>query len=679
MTADVASLRSDLRRGLRLSIPFAAIHCLHRNLQMSRPDPLRIDTVPVMTTLLILPARVRSVNFYPPSSKIDRQTLIEWVIKRLRGSKHSARMIVGSPAQSFQDEECDEIITALGAIPFHSHRLGDLNFIREAAEFTGSDHITVANLETAFGPLSLIDRTYREHLNAENDYTTLLNAPENVGPTIYSARILDTLLESSGRTLPTDPSILLRLLSAKYRAEGREGEISSMSTSCDFSAMYSYEDGSLPRTVSLRSYTEVLIGIETIISVCSDSYEPSTCQLLQEWKRIELRRYNQSVLKRKRSEISRTSIHQRCHNIRSSGDLKVLLATSAAAFGGPHAALTSALKVMETSEMSVSALIGYSGHFSKLLTSYGIQCTCVEASFAGISMDAFDAVLSTLRRIAPDIIHVDGVDCRLIYLAAYSLNIPVIQHVRIANCKAYGGFLSAASRLISVSQFVDKELTLYGIDSSFIHTIYDGVSLRPHIDHSVLESYKGEYLGIPSDHRIILQVGRIEPGKRQDHGIHALAILRKNIPNIHLVIVGELQRELGYYNHIMDLVEQLGVEEFVSFVPFQHDMDMLYGAADILINCGVREALGLAVLEAMASRVPVVVSGSGGHLEIVEPNVSGLIASDAPESIASRIARVLDDEVLRLNLVRNGLVQIKDRFSASVSASRLVAVYDMYR
>src|SRR5207244_4205263 len=73
------------------------------------------------------------------------------------------------------------------------------------------------------------------------------------------------------------------------------------------------------------------------------------------------------------------------------------------------------------------------------------------------------------------------------------------------------------------------------------------------------------------------------------------------------------------------------------------DVPRLLAAADVFVLCSAQEALGLALLEAMACRVPVVATAAGGMVETLVDGESGLFAPPQPEAIAERVLALLED------------------------------------
>jgi phosphatidylinositol alpha-1,6-mannosyltransferase len=152
-----------------------------------------------------------------------------------------------------------------------------------------------------------------------------------------------------------------------------------------------------------------------------------------------------------------------------------------------------------------------------------------------------------------------------------------------------------------------------------------------------------------SEKSLIVSVGRLVPRKGQDRLIEALPIIRKAIPNVHLLLVGE-----GSYRKTLEkLAEEQGVAELVTFVgriPYAQLPDY-YRCGDIFAMpsrsrmAGLEvEGLGIVYLEASGCGLPVIAGNSGGAPDAVVDGVTGIVVDGGNvNEIAAAIVRVLTD------------------------------------
>ena len=117
---------------------------------------------------------------------------------------------------------------------------------------------------------------------------------------------------------------------------------------------------------------------------------------------------------------------------------------------------------------------------------------------------------------------------------------------------------------------------------------------------------KKQALGLPLHCRILLSSGEFIKRKNHETTIRAFAKLIKEFPDIHYVICGHGQLQ----DYLQNLVKELGVTDHVSFPGYRQDMLEIYRCADIFAFPSFQEGLPMALLEAMASGLPVVCSAN---------------------------------------------------------------------
>jgi len=147
-----------------------------------------------------------------------------------------------------------------------------------------------------------------------------------------------------------------------------------------------------------------------------------------------------------------------------------------------------------------------------------------------------------------------------------------------------------------------------------------------------------------------------------EFAIKALPLIVKDIPNIHLLLVGDGNEK----ENLIELSKQLGVEHLVTFVG-RVNFDIInqyYSLADALIF--PRESIKLThlvtplkPLECMAQKLPVIASDVGGHKELIEDGKTGLLfEAENINSLAAKVLELFSDVQLQDNLKANGLVYV---------------------
>jgi glycosyltransferase involved in cell wall biosynthesis len=106
------------------------------------------------------------------------------------------------------------------------------------------------------------------------------------------------------------------------------------------------------------------------------------------------------------------------------------------------------------------------------------------------------------------------------------------------------------------------------------------------------------------------------------------------------------------------------------------DVRELLWASDVFAMPSLKEGLGVAALEAMASALPVVASDVGGLRETVENDRSGMVVPPAdPKAIALAIGRLIESDQLRLRIGAAARERVMENYSMEKMAARTLALY----
>ena len=166
------------------------------------------------------------------------------------------------------------------------------------------------------------------------------------------------------------------------------------------------------------------------------------------------------------------------------------------------------------------------------------------------------------------------------------------------------------NRVASAALQKIKQFDLSSVEDE-MSKIYGGVR------NLVLQGvYKGQRirkeLGIPLDAKVVLSVGEVNKNKNHKVGIEALAKLRDK--NTYYVICGRGPLMEAH----KELAQSMGVGDRVIFTGYRTDVADFYKMADVFLFPSFREGLPVAVMEAMASGLPVVATRIRGSSDLVQ-------------------------------------------------------------
>ncbi len=127
-------------------------------------------------------------------------------------------------------------------------------------------------------------------------------------------------------------------------------------------------------------------------------------------------------------------------------------------------------------------------------------------------------------------------------------------------------------------------------------------------------------------------------------------------------------------------VHDLGLADDVCLPGSQIDVAPWLQRMDLFVMGSRREGISNTILEAMASGLAVVATGTGGNLELVEPNVTGaLVPPQSPDALAAAMQPYVLDDALRARHGGAGRNRVIERFSLDAMVSRYAALYTRSR
>ena len=133
-------------------------------------------------------------------------------------------------------------------------------------------------------------------------------------------------------------------------------------------------------------------------------------------------------------------------------------------------------------------------------------------------------------------------------------------------------------------------------------------------------------LGIPAQCTVIGTVQNVNRIKGGTHFLEAAARIKKMITPVRFLVVGrKLDTDAGHWDHLQRLTARLGLEQDVIYTGFRDDIPALLSALDLFVLASLQESCPVALLEAMAMKVPVVATDVGAVREMVTHGATGLV------------------------------------------------------
>lgn len=180
-----------------------------------------------------------------------------------------------------------------------------------------------------------------------------------------------------------------------------------------------------------------------------------------------------------------------------------------------------------------------------------------------------------------------------------------------------------------------------------------------------------ESLGLSKGRFVVGFIGRLDRAKGADLLVDAAARLPRDERAWCLYLVGDGPER----PRLEERIRRLGLEGIVMLSGLHENPAAVIRAFDMAVVPSRREAFGIAALESMRMRVPVIVSPVGGLPELVRDGETGIVLPrlDA-EAIAKAIRRLASDDALRDRLAHNAF-EHTGRFDGAGAVQQIVEIY----
>jgi glycosyltransferase involved in cell wall biosynthesis len=236
-------------------------------------------------------------------------------------------------------------------------------------------------------------------------------------------------------------------------------------------------------------------------------------------------------------------------------------------------------------------------------------------------------------------------------------------------------YLKYVDRIFAVSHSLKTLLEINGIKNT--ETIYNGIDIENwKINPSVVKKFKEKYNLI--NKKIIFFGGRPSKAKGGDQILKALALVKKEIKNIVLLIAGER----NYAEEMRDLVKELKVEKNIIFIGWLEKKELVvaYNGVDVCVFPSLCfETFGMSNLEAMACKKSVVSSYFGGPKEVVVNDKTGYLVNPVKVKLmAKKITDLLKNPKKAGEFGQAGYYRAKNLFSLDRQVKETLKWYKKY-
>ena len=267
-------------------------------------------------------------------------------------------------------------------------------------------------------------------------------------------------------------------------------------------------------------------------------------------------------------------------------------------------------------------------------------------------------------------VHANGIKAAILgILVARRLRVPLMwmKHDHVYDGPVARQVARRCQVVVVVSEAMAEQFR--GRISTPVHVIYPGVAIGPPPDP-------------PSEEKLIVAVGRLDPAKGFPALLRSLVVLRERGIDARMRIAGPVDRVFPEHaEELEQLVGELGIRD-VAEVGWEDDLDALYRRARVVAMASPpkrggkpSEGAPTVLMEAMSHGRPVVGPRQAGIAEVIGTDAGSLVDELTPEGFADALTPYLEDRALATETGRRGRDRAERVFSMERTVSQLTALW----
>jgi glycosyltransferase involved in cell wall biosynthesis len=327
-----------------------------------------------------------------------------------------------------------------------------------------------------------------------------------------------------------------------------------------------------------------------------------------------------------------------------------------------------------------AACIGPPGRIGQELAAAGYPVISLGLD---IRHTSFRRILSAVRRLLketrPDILHTHLYHANLYgRLAALGLDVKgVVVHVhntysRVKLHRRLANFLLArvTNQVLVGSPQVWQDVRRYdGVPVSRLGLLPNGINLGA-LETPLSREEAKAYFGVTGF--CVGAVGRLEEQKGHTYLLEAVSLLKPEMGDLMVLLVGEGREQEALERQ----ARQLGIDDSVLFLGTRRDLALIYRALDLYVQPSLWEGLSLAMLQAMGTGLPAVVSQVSGAVDIIQDNLNGrLVPPGNAQALAAAILELYRQPATRVRLGDMARRNVQEHYSQETMLRRLEGLY----
>ena len=226
--------------------------------------------------------------------------------------------------------------------------------------------------------------------------------------------------------------------------------------------------------------------------------------------------------------------------------------------------------------------------------------------------------------------------------------------------------IESSDHIITLCDAFHPVLKKLGAKDNKMTTIYTGIDFKSENKKKVEKK--------PEDKTVITCISRLRPRKGHKYLFEALTLMKNNLENVDVWIVGDGEMR----NQLESQVQDLQLRN-VTFLGERKDIPELLGKSDLFVLPTTSDTLPIAIIEAMFANKAIITTNLGGIPEIIQDHHSGLIAEPGnSQQLAEKLSLLLRDLELRETLAKNARVFAEEYLLSTTMIKKIEEIYQSF-
>ena len=226
-------------------------------------------------------------------------------------------------------------------------------------------------------------------------------------------------------------------------------------------------------------------------------------------------------------------------------------------------------------------------------------------------------------------------------------------------------------KVITISEGIREVLYSEGIKGNKIACVPSGVDSDRYTNECDKAWFYKE-LGYTPEEKVVGVIAQFIPRKGHHSIIEAIPTIHSHLPSVRFLFLGKGPLK----NEMYQLCKKKNIIDYVQFAGFRNDLERILPCLDLVLHAATMEGLGVSLLQAAASGVPIVATRVGGIPEIVRDGVNGhLFDPNNTTDMVDATLSLLQDESRAKHFGEAGRQIVQSHFSVEAMVKGNLEVY----